>query len=76
MTYSTHLPSPTPGELCALLDAANLSAAEAGKLIGVTARAIQMARAGDHPMRGATWELLQIKLSASARAKLPPPVVD
>lgn len=76
MTYSTHLPSPTPDELAALIDAAGLSAAEAGKLIGVTARAIQLARAGTHPMRGNAWELLKIKLSRRARAALPAPVVD
>lgn len=72
MTRSTHLESPEPADVRALLAEAGWSAYRAAQLIGITARAMQQACSGETRLRGALWQLLQIHARQSARDALPP----
>lgn len=84
MTRSTHLRSPEPAEVRALLEAAGLSCYAAAKLpIGATARQLQRAVSGatddrtkaPYRLSGAVWLLLNLTLRQSAREALPPAVL-
>lgn len=72
LTRSTHIPSPEPAEVRALLAEADWSAYEAARRIGVTASAMQQVLRGETRLRGALWSLLLIHASQSARDALPP----
>lgn len=75
MTRSTHIASPEPAEVRALLEAAGWTAYEAAKRIGVTGSALQQVLRGETRMRGPYWQLLRIHASQSARDALPPAVL-
>jgi hypothetical protein len=72
VTRSTHLPSPEPAELRALLDAAGWSDYRAAQAIGMTVGAFGQVVRGETRMRGTAWRLLRIMLCQSERAALPP----
>lgn len=76
MARRTHLPTPSPEQIRALLDEAGLSAYAAAPLIGVSVQALQQAITGATVMRGSAWLLLRIMLSQSARDELPTPRVQ
>lgn len=76
MARRTHLPTPSPDQIRALLEDAGLTPYSAAPLIGMSARSLQQAVAGEIAMRGYAWQLLRIMLSRSARAELPEPLVD
>lgn len=72
MARRTHLQSPSPEQIRALLTGADLSAYAAAPLIGVSAQALQQALDGQTTLRGSTWLLLRIMLTQAARDALPP----
>lgn len=57
------------------LDDAGLTPYSAAPLIGMSARSLQQAVAGEIAMRGYAWLLLRVMLSQSARAELPAPLI-
>lgn len=75
MARRTHLPTPSPEQIRALLDDAGLTPYSAAPLIGMSARSLQQAVAGEIAMRGYAWLLLRVVLSQSARDELPAPRV-
>lgn len=75
MTRRTHLPTPSPEQIRALLDAAGLNAYSAAPLIGMSEQGLRQALAGQTTMRGSAWLLLRVTVSASARAELPAPLI-
>lgn len=72
MTRSTHLPSPEPAEVRALLDAAGWSSYRAAQELGVTESGINQALRGETRMRGTAWRLLRILAVQAERNALPP----
>lgn len=75
MSRSHHLDSPTPEQLAELLAACGLTAYAAGKLrLGVTARQLQRALKGEHPLGGALWQYMRVVLTQQARDELPEPL--
>lgn len=75
MTRSTHIPSPEPAEVRALLDAAGWTDYAAAQYIGMTRSAFGQVMRGETRMRGSNWRLLQIIASKAARDALPPAVL-
>lgn len=75
MTRSTHIASPGPAEVRALLDAAGWTDYAAAQHIGMTRSAFGQIMRGETRMRGSNWRLLQIIASKAAREALPPPVL-
>lgn len=64
MTRSTHLPSPSPEQIRALLESQGWSAYRAAPMIGVTAATLQQALRGETTLRGGHWKLLRIMAAA------------
>lgn len=75
MTRSTHIASPEPAEVRALLDAAGWTDYAAAQHLGMTRSAFGQIVRGETRMRGSNWRLLRIIASKSARDALPPPVL-
>ena len=76
MSRSHHLDSPTPEQLAELLAACGLTAYAAGQMrLGVTARQLQRALRGEHPLGGALWQYMRLRLTQQARDELPPPLI-
>lgn len=79
MTRSTHIDSPEPADVRALLDATGWSARYAAELAGVTESVMHRAAKGAPDSRtgspyrldGRTWALLQIYARQSVRDALP-----
>lgn len=73
ITRSTHIASPEPAAVRALLDAAGWSGYEAAKRIGMTNSAFAQVLRGETRLRGPYWQLLLIHATQSARDSLPSP---
>lgn len=59
MTRSTHLPSPSPEQIRALMNTYGWTVKEAAGMIGVTVRSMQQQLSGERNMTGGNWLLLR-----------------
>ena len=71
VTRSTHLRSPSPDEVRALLAEAKWTQARAAEICGVTKAAMENYVSARRRMQGAHWHVLEIYARESVRAALP-----